>query len=192
MRMTGGGTDLAAWEILENREIFTADPWVRLSVERILLPDGRVVEDYYQVRLLEYAVIVAQIPDGRVILERQYKRGVGKVTLTLPAGGIAEGESPREAARRELREETGFTSADWRSLGSFVCSANHGCGRAHAFHARDVGLTATPNSGDLEEMEIIDSGCSCRIVGTDLEYDILGGGRLGEYGEEVVLLPCVR
>ena len=136
-------TSLKPWKTLGTRELFVAEPWVRLSVQQVLLPDGKVVNDYYQIKLSEYVVIFAWTPDGKVILERLYKHGIGKVTITLPEGRIEEHEDTLDAAD------------NWQGLGSFACSANYGCGKVHMFVAKDAHWIAEPHSGDLEQMEVI-------------------------------------
>jgi ADP-ribose pyrophosphatase len=147
--------ELKPWKVLKTQEVFVAEPWIRLAVQQVALPDGKVVDEYYQIVLQEYAVIVAQTVDGRVIMERQYKHGLRRVSLALPGGAIESGEEPLAAAKRELLEETGYTAENWQSLGSFVNNANYGCGKAHIFTACNAHLIAEPNSGDLEEMEIL-------------------------------------
>ena len=148
-------TSLKPWKTLGTRELFVAEPWVRLSVQQVLLPDGKVVNDYYQIKLSEYVVIFAWTTDGKVILERLYKHGIGKVTITLPEGRIEENEDTLDAAKRELLEETGYASEDWQGLGSYFCSANYGCGKVHMFVAKDAHRIAEPRSEDLEQMEVI-------------------------------------
>ena len=54
--------------------------------------------------------------DGRLILERQYRHAIGKVSTEICAGCVEEGESPLEAARRELQEETGYCGGEWTEL----------------------------------------------------------------------------
>lgn len=146
---------LRPWKTLKSRKIFTAKPWIQLSVEKVRLPDGRVVDDFYQTQFLDCVIIFAQTMEGKVLMERQYKHGIRKVTLTLPTGGINEGEEPLRAAQRELEEETGCVSKDWQSLGSFASLGNMGGAHVHMFQARDVKQVTQPTSGDLEEMEII-------------------------------------
>jgi ADP-ribose pyrophosphatase len=146
---------LQPWEVLQTQDLIVAPPWLKLSVHQVRLPNGKVVNDYYQIQLHEFAVIFAQTTDGRVIMERQYRHGAGRVTLVLPAGSIEPSETPLAAAQRELLEETGYTSNDWRPLGSFVVHGNYGCGKAHLFAAHDAQQVAEPDSGDLEDIEII-------------------------------------
>ena len=143
------------WKVLKSREVFVAEPWISISVQQVLLPDGRMVDEFHQVRFPEYVVVFAQTGQGNVILEKQYKHGVGHCSLVLPSGLLEKGEEPLAAARRELLEETGYASDDWRPLGSFVVNGNYGCGKAHLFMAYEAHQVAQPDSGDLEDMDII-------------------------------------
>lgn len=143
------------WETLKSKEVFSADPWIRLSVEQVRLPDGRVVDDYYQMQLVDCAIIFAETKKGKVVMERQYKHGVRKVTLTLPTGGIHPGEDPMLAAQRELKEETGYVSKDWQCLGRFILMGNQGGGTIHVFKALQAEQVTEPVESDLEEMDII-------------------------------------
>jgi ADP-ribose pyrophosphatase len=146
---------LTPWQVLTSEPAFQAPPWIEVSRQQIRLPDGRTINDYHQIALADYVIVVAQTSDERVVLERMYKHGIGRVCLMLPAGAIDKGEAPGDAAQRELLEETGYAAGDWQFLGSFVCHANYGCGTAHVFHARNARPVAEPDSGDLEEIEIV-------------------------------------
>lgn len=146
---------LRPWETLESRKVFTAKPWIQLSVEKVRLPDGRVVEDFYQMQFIDCVVIFAQTKEGKVLMERQYKHGVRKITLTLPTGGVDKGEQPLSAAQRELKEETGYVSREWRYLGRFAQLGNMGGSHIHLFRALNAKWVTEPKAGDLEEMEIV-------------------------------------
>ena len=146
---------LKPWEVVGSREVYSAQPWLRVERQAVRLPDGRVVEDYHRIEHPDCCVIHAQTPSGEVVVERQYKHGPGQVGLSLPEGAIDTGEMPLAAARRELLEETGYEAAEWRFLGAYSMNGNYGSGRAHLFCASGARKVAAPASGDLEEMEIL-------------------------------------
>ena len=146
---------LREWEIVDSREVYSAEPWFRVHRQAVRLPDGRVIDDYHQIELPDCCIVYAETLAGEVVVERQYKHGTRSIGLSLPAGRIDPGEAPLEAAKRELLEETGYQAAEWRSLGAYTLDANYGGCRAHLFCARDARKVAEPASGDLEEMEIL-------------------------------------
>ncbi|MDK9722574.1 MAG: NUDIX hydrolase [Rhodospirillales bacterium] len=149
------GKRLAPWTVEASDLELDAHPRLRVWRQRVGLPDGRQVDDFWRIEVPDYAMMAVFTADGRLILERHYRHGVGQVTLTLPAGGLEAGEDPLEAAKRELLEETGHRAPDWRSLGGYVLGANgHFC-RGHLFLAKGAVKVALPNSGDLEETELV-------------------------------------
>jgi ADP-ribose pyrophosphatase len=131
---------------------------MEVGVERVELPEGRVVDEFLWIKTRDFAMVVAVTPGGGVVLERSYKHGPRNVALSLPAGYIEAGETPDAAARRELLEETGYTSDDWRRLESFTVDGNYGVCTAHLFLAQGAcRSTAAGGHGhaDLEEIEVL-------------------------------------
>ena len=147
--------NLGLWQTTKRTEVFVAEPWIRVFLQEVCLPDGKIIDDYYRIDLLDYVIIVARTIDGKMVLGRQYKQGVGKVSLLLPGGAIKDGETPLLAAQREFMEETGYEAENWQSFGCFVCNANYGCGKAHLFLAKNAKRVAQPDSDDLEDTEIV-------------------------------------
>ena len=142
------------WQVLKSSEIFSADPWLTLSVQQVRVPDGRIIDDFYQLALPDFTLVFAATPSGEIIMIRQYKHGAKRTSLTLPGGLVEKGEDPEEAAKRELLEETGYQAESWQSLGSYVVNGNLGCGKGHFFMAAGARKIREPESGDLETMEI--------------------------------------
>lgn len=148
-------TDLKPWTTVARRVEFSGGPIREIAKETVLLPDGRVIDDFYTARMGDYALVYAVTEDGGVLVLRQYKHGVGRVCLTFPGGYIAPGEDAAQAAERELLEETGYRAATLTPLGAFVTNANQGCNTAHLFRADGCRRECDPDAGDLEEMELV-------------------------------------
>jgi ADP-ribose pyrophosphatase len=146
---------LEEWRVRDSTPLVDALPYLKVWVEKIELPDGRIIDDFYQVYLPDSVLIFARDAEGRIIVERAYRHGLRRVSLILPAGGVEAGEEPLVAARRELLEETGYTSEDWTVLGVFQSNSNQGGGKIFMFEARGACKTADPDSGDLEEIEVV-------------------------------------
>jgi len=105
------------WQILSSTRAFDS-PWIRVRQDKVRLPNGLELDDYYVVEQLDFVTVFPVTHDGRVVLVREYKHGIGRVLLQLPAGFIEPGEDPAKAAVRELREETGYAGelckvAEW-------------------------------------------------------------------------------
>jgi 8-oxo-dGTP pyrophosphatase MutT (NUDIX family) len=129
-------------------------PFLRLRSDRVELPDGTVVEDYFVRESRGFAVIFATTPDERVILVRQYKHGIGTVVLELPAGAIDCDESAEDCALRELAEETGYVAKSAEYLGSFVTDATSSNSMAHLFLARDARKTRAQKLDVTEKIDV--------------------------------------
>lgn len=87
--------------------------FLKVARDRVRLPDGAVTDREYILHP-GAVVILPLFDDGRVLLERQFRYPLGKVFIEFPAGKIDPGEDPLACAQRELREETGYTAADWQ------------------------------------------------------------------------------
>jgi len=89
-----------------------------LDVRRdtVALPDGVHATREYIVHP-GAVMVVPLLPDGRLLMERQYRHPLGRVMLEFPAGKIDAGEAPFACAVRELAEETGYRAAEWARAG---------------------------------------------------------------------------
>ena len=107
-------------DVLDRREEFTGK-FLRLVVDRLHFPSG--IKKTREIVL--HAGVVGILPvlaDGRILLVRQYRHPVGRFLWEIPAGLIDPGEDPLVSAKRELREETGYTARQWRRVISFFSS----------------------------------------------------------------------
>ncbi|MBN1964133.1 MAG: NUDIX hydrolase [Anaerolineae bacterium] len=107
------------WQVLARRVLLDRAPWITVWEERVQLPNGVVIDDYFGLALRSWVAVFAVTDDARVPLVYQYRHGVGAAILELPAGYVEDGEAPVAAAQRELREEVGCVARSFRKLGSF-------------------------------------------------------------------------
>ncbi len=95
---------------------------VHLYKDKIALPNGAMATREY-IKHIGAVCVVALTDEGEVLLERQYRYPFHKVIVEIPAGKLDRpDEDPREAAIRELREETGATAREMIDLGEFYGS----------------------------------------------------------------------
>ncbi len=141
-------------------EHLVRDRWIDFRRSAYRFPDGRVFEPYYSYTRRDYAVIVASDEAGNFLLVRQFRQGIREVTTEFPAGGI-EGtdgaactlDQALAAAKRELREETGYASDTWTHLLTIPSQATLSDNYAWLFRAENC----RPVSGQkLDEMELLD------------------------------------
>ncbi len=130
-----------SWKVLATR-VLVDRPWLRVHEERLRLPHGAIIEDYHVIEHVPWSTVVCLAENGQLILVRQFRRGIEGTSLELPAGMLEAGESALDAAKRELREETGYESDDWTSLGAVSPDPPRTKPNAHLFFARGAQRTA--------------------------------------------------
>jgi 8-oxo-dGDP phosphatase len=108
--------DPGPWKVL-TREYLAKKPWYTVRVDRVELPNGTVIPEYWINEYAPWVNVVALTDDDQVVLIRQYRHGIEKVHYELPAGTTDPDDTSLEsAARRELREETGYGGGRWSLL----------------------------------------------------------------------------
>ncbi|MCA8961842.1 MAG: NUDIX hydrolase [Planctomycetes bacterium] len=93
---------------------------------------------YYVIEAPDWVNVIAVTTDEQIVLIRQHRAGTGHATLEIPGGMVDPGETPLEAARRELSEETGFVSDDWTELGRVSPNPAIQSNSCFTFLARDA------------------------------------------------------
>jgi ADP-ribose pyrophosphatase len=103
-------------KILSSEIIFDR-PWLPVRKEKLELPNGRIIEDFYVLDYADWVTVVPVTKTGNIVFIKQYRHGVQQVITELPAGVIEKGEAPLAAAQREVQEETGFSFEKFIYLG---------------------------------------------------------------------------
>ncbi|GIW48471.1 MAG: ADP-ribose pyrophosphatase [Deltaproteobacteria bacterium] len=108
--------------------------------------------EFFVIEAPDWINVIATTPDEHVVLIEQYRHGIGSVTLEIPGGMIDPGESPLEAARRELLEETGFSSEEWICLGRVHPNPAIQQNVCYTFLARNARKSEEPSLEDTEDI----------------------------------------
>ncbi len=129
--------------------------WIDFRESEWRFPDGVELGPFYTFTRKDYVVVVARCEDGRFLTVYQFRQGIEQVTCEFPAGGIEEGETPFEAAVRELREETGYVSDEWRAVARIPSNATIADNYAHIFYAGNCRKTGEQSLDPLEFMDVV-------------------------------------
>ena len=118
----------------EDRQTVFATPWFQV----LTAPAPRGGKPHYVIQGADFVVIVALTPQNQILLVRQFRVAVAETTLELPAGHVDPGETPEQAARRELLEETGYEADTFKLLGNLSPSVARFTNRMWCFFAADA------------------------------------------------------
>ncbi len=164
MGSEGRNDDEMRWKQLGTEYLFR-EPWLTARRDHVRLPNGTEMKSYYVLEYPEFCNVIAITKDGMFVLEKQYRHARGITAYEIPAGCVEQGETPLEAARRELREETGYVGGEWRKLMT-VCPNTSACTNScHSFVA--IGVEPTGNR-QLEATEDIDVHLATRQTVLDM------------------------
>jgi len=135
MSQSKGGDSLTE-RTLESRLAFEGT-FLRLYLDRVRSADGHVGTREY-IRHPGAVMIIPLLPDGSVVLERQFRYPLKRTVIEFPAGKIDAGESPLQCAQRELLEETGYRASNWSYLGGLHNAIAYSDEKIEMFLAEDL------------------------------------------------------
>lgn len=147
-------SDIQKWKVLDSEYLFSR-PWLTVRRDRVQLPTGKVHPEYYVLEYPDWINVIAITRDGKFVMVRQYRHGLGIVSTELCAGVAEPGERPIDAARRELLEETGFGGGEWTL--NMVISGNPGSTNnlTYSFIARGVERISGQHLDETEDLQVL-------------------------------------
>lgn len=101
------------WKVLTSEKLLSRGTWMNLRVDKVQLPTGAIVPEWFVLEFPDWVNVIAITKDGDFVMEDQYRHALGQTHYELVAGVIDPGETPLEAAKRELSEETGYGGGEW-------------------------------------------------------------------------------
>ena len=126
-----------------------------LRTDRAISPRTGKEHNFFILESTSWVNIIPLTSDGKVVMVRQYRHGIGEVTLEIPGGLVEESDTPETAAMRELAEETGYTARKVISLGNVQPNPAIQNNRCYSFLARDVRLTREQSQDEKEDIEVV-------------------------------------
>ena len=140
------------WRTLESNAL-VEDRWIKLTADRCLLPDGKVIEPYYVLHERDWVHVFAQNDDGSVLVVRQFRYATAALCVELPGGVVDKGESSLAAAKRELLEETGYSANEWTVVGRMYANPARQTNSVHIYVARGLVQVTSQSLDESEDIQ---------------------------------------
>jgi len=139
---------LKPWKVLESNYFYP-----RLRLDKVELPNGKFL-DATIFELSSWANIIALTKHDEVVLIKQYRHGVQEVLWEIPGGVVEDDEDPLVGVKRELLEETGYSSSNVVQVGKLYPNPALQTNSMYCFLALDAELTGEQNLDDGEDIEV--------------------------------------
>ncbi len=163
-------------------------PLFDVRFDRLRNPRNGSELDRLVLSSVDWVNMVALDVEQRCIMIRQYRFGVGYSTLETPGGMVDAGETPLEAARRELLEETGYGGGQWHDLGAVEPNPAIHDNLCHHFLALGVGRVSDLDQGDGEHIEVVPM-CTDDVIAAAHNGEIRHALALSVLGRVLPLWP---
>lgn len=177
-----------SWKLVKEEHL-KQDKWIDFRQNIYELPDGAQIGPVYNFSKHSFSVIVATDEQGRYICVKQYRHGIDSITTEFPAGGIefketedhpyitaqntiASEDEAFDAAKRELLEETGYVSDNWKHLFTVPANATLASNYVHIFKAVNCRKEGVQHLDDTEFLNVVllsEEELRSRIFGGDFK-----------------------
>lgn len=141
------------WETLSSEYIIKR-PWLTARRDKLQMPNGHICDEWYVLEYPQWVNVIAITIDGQIIMERQYRHGLKRFAWEIPAGVVEQNETPEQAAKRELLEETGFGGGNWTEIMQLSANPTAMTNINYTFLATNVEQVSKPNQESSEDISV--------------------------------------
>lgn len=142
------------WNVLKSEHILHTGPWLNVRQDLVELPNGAQIPTWFVLEFPDWINVIAITKDGQMVMEDQYRHGLGETHYELVAGVIDPGETPLEAAKRELSEETGYEGGEWQLFMTLSPNPTNHNNRSYTFLATGVEKAREQHQERTEDIHI--------------------------------------
>jgi 8-oxo-dGTP pyrophosphatase MutT (NUDIX family) len=144
------------WKRISSKYAFD-NPWMRVRQDVVELPNGKILNDYFVYEEGDVAMVVPITENGEFVFIKQYKHASQDIMIEFPTGYVEKNETPLQAATRELKEETGYTSGEITPLAQIVNAPTKVVSDIYVFLGLNSKLTfhQTDNQDENENIELL-------------------------------------
>lgn len=142
------------WKKLSSQYL-VKEKWATLRVDCCRMPDGTEIDDYYVLEYPDWVNAIALTEDNRVVIIRQYRHAAEDVFLEIPGGCIDPGETPEEAVKRELLEETGYSFDSIEPLATVYANPSTAGNQTHSYLLTGGKKVQEQHLDGREEIEVM-------------------------------------
>jgi ADP-ribose pyrophosphatase len=140
-------------EILESKIVYK-NHFLEIQEDLLKLPHGPKQVYGFMVAAPEAAAVIAETKNGQLVVNKEYRHPTKKWLYGFPGGCVDPGESPIEAAKRELQEETGYTAKEFHHIGSTYPFPGSSTLRIHYVLALEAELTHPTKHEPFELIQV--------------------------------------
>lgn len=142
------------WKVLRSENILRLGPWLSVRQECVELPSGVQIPTWYVLEFPNWINVIAETKTGELVMIDQYRHAYGQTCYELVAGVIDEGETPLEAAKRELLEETGFGGGEWSEFMTLSPNPSNHNNLSYTFLAKGVERLQPQHEEPTEDIQV--------------------------------------
>jgi ADP-ribose pyrophosphatase len=143
------------WKILSRKLVYDGSPHIKISIDKVKLPNGKVIDDYHRIEIKDAVMLLVKNKNGELLTYKEYRHGINCESITFPAGGIEKGENSIDAAKRELLEETGYSANSFDIINDYIVSGSYMFSKLTFILVSDIEKIQDPVNKDIENPEIV-------------------------------------